>query len=628
MTDGFGVRGWGSPSSVGPDPSVTGRDQGQGHVHGGPFRGREVGVLTPKQQANISKRTQLMETIASKYPQAATELADRILGGDVRTKKLSWFGAWQISRQAQARQRDIEKGPFLNQDGVQAQLDLLKGKTIRPEVAGRYQHLLTFDHLGRVTGEAVAGARLRASDFEALQRAVIQDLSVANSTAPREARRTESEVVLQFVSELGKAIEQSAGEKKDELKKIMNSFKLLWLSGTMNKDSACARLAKAAEELKAIAPELAKMAEGLRNELAGRNVEGSLTQYHDNFFGRKFETEVVNHLVRHPPASAVSAAAKVGQFLLEHVERACPGDDQRNGFLYNLAEHLKHDVRPWHAETPEVRAFMASPTQENFRAMMLKTESGFDTVKQSWLAVKISLELNFEHLPCPWMGPANENYGQVIFPSRSTETSPLAPFQVNRDGNFMHGSTFSNVKAPPDFQSVQRQTRGFGTQLPHHPTPETPDTWLEGRSVQSGVRVNVHGPRTFERNALLNNQNTVNGASGSTNIAIFLYMYMQQSDATFNVSDAFAGTMMFLSFDGGHSLPESTGTFSSIWDGTKRVERLEDRQARLNSHVTSYSSLSNLFTSEDTQRAISGAVTHAFDSTLQSFSQLHEQRLG
>lgn len=514
---------------------------------------------------------------------------------------------------------------LLNDEGLR-HCNLLKGQTIRPDVAEKYMHLLKFDHLGRLTGEVVDGARMSRNDFYALEEAIIPDLSIANSTAPRDAKRTESEVVLQIVSALEKAAKCAPDEKRDILKEHRGIFTALWLGGQMNRANVCAALSKAAKTLSDAAPELASMAETLHAELADRNAETNFTQYNDNFFGRAFETEVVHYLVRNPPAPALAAAGQVGQFLWQYVEKNF-GEEKLKWFLLHLATNLSGDKRPWHAETPEVSAFLAAPTRESFKRMMFKTETGFDIIKQHWLLVKTSLAFGINKLP-PWMKQANMNYSSVVVPARSSETSPLAPFSINRAGYYVHGNMVSKVTAIANYQPIPLVTRGYGTHLPYQPAPRTPEGWKEGRSVQSAVRVNVHNPTSFERNALINNQYTVNGVSGSTNISTFLFYYMKQLDPNFSISDAFAGTMMFLTFDGGHSITESTGTFSSIAGNGHLISTDQERKERLNKHVTRYNTLaSDMFSSKETQEAVAAAVNHGFERTLEKFSDIHTSRL-
>ena len=133
--------------------------------------------------------------------------------------------------------------------------------------------------------------------------------------------------------------------------------------------------------------------------------------------------------------------------------------------------------------------------------------------------------------------------------------------------------------------------------------------------------------------------NSVNGPSGSTNIMTFLYLHMQKSNPSLNLQDAFAGTMMFLTFDGGHSMPESVGTFRAItadtrptWAGDhpapERDAVMGMRRQVLENSVLAYGELSELFGDPATSAGVAGAVDRAWQRTQQTFETVHHQRLG
>lgn len=666
---------------------------------------------------------------------------EKIIGPDARTKELSLYDVEQLAQEAVTLQEKAAGQSLLNQADAQTALGLLKGETISPAVASKYMHLVEFDHTGRMTGGLIDGARLRASDVDALKGAVVQDLRLTNSTAPRDARRTEGDVVLQFTAALKSAAERASEPEKEALTELADSFKALWLSGRMNRESTGKLLGEAVETLKQSGPELAAMAGTLKAEVEGSPAH--LSQYHDNFFGRTFETEVAAYLVHHPPQPVLDAASRLGNFMVgclsedslmkcdpeciqkrkeflkgpiiiaqgvEYINNPPRGISQkqaladiaerlgstpvgwnggmidtsefiedpslenfnklasqvrpfkedsdfakdpsfgnfRSTILVNVVEIMKSDPRPWHAETPEVGAFIENPSFDNFDKMASKTETGFDVMKQSWLAVKFSLVLRHEFELAPWQEESQRNYDSNILIARSTSRTPLEPFEVV-DGEFRYGGRKPEPPADgkysldihpererdavdaEDYKPVKLTTRGYGTRLPHQPAPWTPDDWKEGQLIQANMSVDTHNPKEFEKSALSNNQYTVNGASGSTTILAFMYRHMQANEMPdIDVPDTFAGAMMFLTFDGGHSLAESTGTYHSLWDGPDNpsmVASNDDRRERLASHTARYAELSGMFKSPETRGAVDAAVTHGFDRTLESFAQIHAERL-
>lgn len=188
------------------------------------------------------------------------------------------------------------------------------------------------------------------------------------------------------------------------------------------------------------------------------------------------------------------------------------------------------------------------------------------------------------------------------------------------------------------------KTDGFGTSLPHHLPNKGGENWGSGANIQASVHVNVNEPTKFEENTLNSEQNTVNGASGSTNVMTFLYRYMLQNppendkEPPINIQDAFAGTMMFLTFDGGHSLPESFGTFNSILlndpvlSGTSLTaeyekEYIKRREKTLQNFNLEYQDIPKMFQSKDTAEATQNAIDTAFAETTKLFSEVHSQRI-
>jgi hypothetical protein len=95
---------------------------------------------------------------------------------------------------------------------------------------------------------------------------------------------------------------------------------------------------------------------------------------------------------------------------------------------------------------------------------------------------------------------------------------------------------------------------------------------------------------------------------------------------------------MFLTFDGGHSLPESFGTFNSILlndpvlSGTSLTteyekEYIKRREKTLQNFNLEYRDIPNMFLSNDTAKATQNAIDIAFEKTTKLFSEVHSQRI-
>ncbi len=243
--------------------------------------------------------------------------------------------------------------------------------------------------------------------------------------------------------------------------------------------------------------------------------------------------------------------------------------------------------------------------------------------------------------------PTNKNAKAVFDEIRKTyeKTSPelsdiageIYEFLKNKDPKSSIDLISVSLSPEEKYQLEKQKIRptvvksnNFGTFLPHQPIENLKDGWSREKNFPAGLHVNIHSPTEYEKNTLLNEQNTVNGASGSTNILTFLYKYMQENapkngEPALNIHDAFAGAMMFLTFDGGHSLPESISTFTSIIND-KKIDEDSDVANNLSKFSLDYLKIPGFFTSKDIIEATEKAMNAAFAETLKLFSKVHEER--
>ena len=209
---------------------------------------------------------------------------------------------------------------------------------------------------------------------------------------------------------------------------------------------------------------------------------------------------------------------------------------------------------------------------------------------------------------------------------------------------------FAVIEAPTDdvdkrraaqkgLEVKQFQTSGYGTSLPHQRVNVGGDNWGSGFAVPTKSTLNMDQIKDFDKNTLENEMNSVNGPSGSTNIMAFMYLQIKSENPSLNLEDAFAGTMMFLTLDGGHSLPESVGTFNSIRSDTRdtllnnlptaeAAQIASNRTGVLSNFRLDYGKLSDVFTNPETSGAVRASLEAAWDKTLGSFTSIHEERVG
>jgi hypothetical protein len=203
-------------------------------------------------------------------------------------------------------------------------------------------------------------------------------------------------------------------------------------------------------------------------------------------------------------------------------------------------------------------------------------------------------------------------------PRHFSEDDPTAPALVETE-----------VK-PRSFRSDFPNTSGvgFGTALPHQ--PKNDPGWDKWRLYPFAEHADVVNPSYFERGAFERNRYISRGASGST---VAMYNAFRECDNAglfdINVGDAMVGTIMFMTFDSGHSMADSMGGLSAYRAYEEAGRDLEVGRGALYAFDSSYFAIdmSELGSSEETQLAIDRAIDTALDKTLKWFEDVHNERV-
>lgn len=367
----------------------------------------------------------------------------------------------------QLREAAVAAG-HLDPRSIEERRAALIGKTIAPEVASHligkpvrahghteaWQARIDIDHKGMVQG---LPEDLREFELQELELAVTQGLDTKNAAGERGAARTESESVLDMLGTLrdaqrhttDPAAVQAAADSEAELTQ-------LWLSGTMVGYSAAKALMSCAARLEPHfrvngddenpSPIVSK-AGALAHECLR---DKTIYQRHDNTFGRLFESGLAKALVDRPSPQMLQAADRINAFIRSNITQVSPSSLERiktslgeqandpqavqaavdakvQQRIQDLANDLKKDPRPWHAEVPEVADFIAEPTAAKLDALLGSTSDGWKMIKTYWVAGKYSASVSGA-----WMVGANENYQHFVKANRSSQATPLAAGGVNQ----------------------------------------------------------------------------------------------------------------------------------------------------------------------------------------------------
>ena len=365
--------------------------------------------------------------------------------------------------------RDAEvAGGHIRARSIEERRSALIGKTITPELASRligdpvrrhgqteaWNTRINIDHTGVVRG---LPPDLGEFELQQLELGVTRGLDVKNASGERDAARTESESVLDMLGTLRHEKRRTTDAATTAaLEESEAELTQLWLSGTMDGPSAARALMNCASRLEphfrvngdAETPSpIVNKAAALVNEcLADKNIH----QRHDNAFGRLFESHLAKSLVDNPALSMRIAATRINSFIRDHIRQVSPSSLERiktrlgaqaddpqalqtaidakvQERVRDLARDLAKDARPWHAEVPEVAAFIADPTPDTLDALLGETSNGWQMIKTYWVAAKYSAGLRGS-----WMAGANENYQHFVKANRSSQATPLSAAGVNQ----------------------------------------------------------------------------------------------------------------------------------------------------------------------------------------------------
>jgi hypothetical protein len=450
--------------------------------------------------------------------------------------------------------------------------DQLKGKSIDPHVALQHLDHVDFDGIGRI--QSFKTPDVPAHVLDALEAAQTVPLTHVNAPHPREVAKTERDSLVQFMALLRKVPGEAARALFDEGKAI-------WLSGDVSSGVAADYFRRAASETRHL-PGVHALAENLLKQTES---EKTLPQYHENLYGRKFDSEIAHALIHNPPPAMLESTRAVAKALIERFEPlfASLNDTEHLDFLDGIHKWVDDDVRPWFSHTPEIHAFLENPSFEALLNALRKVDTGIDVLKVNFLAVQLSM-LGRHTASKDWMAFADANYHTAVIPQRST-------YAMDHD-----------VK-----------TQSYGIRLHYQPEYEPTPQFGQGKSWADARTPDFEMLTAFEDMAVSTGHPIVNGASGSTNIMAFMLRHLAQTDPSFDANSALLGTMSFLVFDGGHSFNEAMTVADAIrtHPGTTDPHDLDasmERSDMMSDYALQYHDLARL--------GERGTIEHVLDTAL------------
>lgn len=412
------------------------------------------------------------------------------------------------------------------------------------------------------------------------------------SRAPREAKR----MPMECMTHLGYAIRDVRHDARPEHRQFLNELGYETMDRVMqhklSPDETRDWLRQVDSDCRQAGLEgLGKLVKRLRHDIPA-SADGYETRLHDNIYGRAMESVLIAELVRDPPANVKQGMSALALHL-DLTLKTLPRQAQQEVAL-QVQGMMRHERRGWQANSPELESFFNARPEQALgalkRLLRAPMDNGFDCIAVPYVTVKMSLCMQ-AHGGAPWMGRANRNYADVVghAAARLTEAAPNSNRMAPKSGITMHHQ--------PDIVG--------GREAAMHPGDRN--------------RPNLEQASPELHTALEHGVSFVSGVSGSTNIVMHMVGDILDRGGQVDPKDALLGTMMFLNYDGGHSMHEA------LWVG-KQLDRSLDLRMGMpggdpRNFVADYDRFIESFPQAKGRDQLRAAADTAWDKTLDHFGQ-------
>ena len=338
-----------------------------------------------------------------------------------------------------------------------------------------------------------------------------------------------------------------------------------------------------------------------------RPISPVLKEYHQNQYGRHFESTLIRRLVENPPSEALDAGATQTTFLKNYLAKAlkhAPEETQQT-FFVNLANNIKNDKRQWFPATPEIGNFLADPISDTCESMFQVPKNGFDLVKDQYLAVHVSTQLREVNLTPPWLKNADELY-PGIQKSRTT---------IKKNNEYPTKQYGIGLAGQPKF-----------TPIPNIPEFSDAHSWADEKEPNFAELESLHalGYKHFEEKALTEGQVVVTGVSGSAIVLEKLNQYIQRSISSHSSNAASLNSLMFLNLDGGHSCNEVMAVHRVLSPHRRaffKRQELKNQSDAIRRYRLNYHEIPGLLPNGNGRRQVRMAMEQSLDDTVAHFGE-------
>lgn len=327
-----------------------------------------------------------------------------------------------------------------------------------------------------------------------------------------------------------------------------------------------------------------------------------LTRLHDNIYGRYFESVWIAEFVNNPPQEVLNAMHAIGNGMADLLEsQTVPA--QRKLVRY-LQKRVKGDTRFWFNQVDGVNQFTKSvwPKSKDILLNLLRNEinNGFHSIAIPYLSVK--LFNGFSRVDdmnnITWIKQINSNYNSVLSPHRGrtddTPTNAISPA--------------AGITLKHQFKAVSESWMTITNRpaLHYKPTLQNPTVPII-KALRNGIPFSA-------------------GISGSTNVMLGIVSYLREQKMNIDPNFALLGTMMFMTYDGGHSPHEVLWTANQFGPqiGLNFSEQLNTKATAVEplDFVSDYQMFANMYNNTGCEKAMKDAISLAFEKTISHCEKL------
>ncbi|MBV4519211.1 hypothetical protein KVG88_03990 [Pseudomonas sp. SWRI74] len=437
------------------------------------------------------------------------------------------------------------------------------------------------------------------------------------SMAAREAPRTQTECLIDWISLLRSEGEKGGGVVFGELLKKAQD---LWMSGDVSIQSVSFLLQNAIEfaeqasleslYVKAVALEgqVAKAAElwAIIPKASGELLDGGhpYARFHDNPYGRIFDSTMVECFISNPPVEVKSTTHALGLELARHLMAFEEGDILL--VAKELQTRARDDQRFWGELKPALGGFLKAEDQSDlFASLNALLESppvdGVDVILIQYLLVKVgnSMQVRDENLNtpsdlmAPWMVTASSNYKKIIVPA------------VNRLKN--SGPTLAYTIPTA------------GTTQAHQPPALANDWMVPSSRPAMSYRPDFTNISPETLTALESGLPYVGGVSGSAGVILHWASYVNDKQSLgLDMRHVLMGALMFLNYDGGHGVHEVLWTANQL-DASLKLKFDLQSQGEVENFKGGYNQLERLYENSSYCAEVQKAITRGWEKTISYF---------